>query len=400
MDWTIEELNHLAAECSCGLTHHPIEIREIVVEPDALRRAAAFVKSSFQHVCIFADANTFRAAGQELANRLKELAVTLSVCIMEPDVNGDVVADERTLVQGFLACSPQTEAILAVGAGTVHDIARFCSFKMRIPFISIPTAASVDGFTSAGAPLIVRGVKQTFQTQAPIAVFSDVNVLVQAPRRLAASGFGDMIGKFTSLADWNFGHLVADEPYCPWIATLTAKALETCVDHVHEIQAGGPEGISILMRALILSGLAMLLFGQSYPASGGEHHLSHDWEMELLRTGKPQVLHGLKVGAASVVIAETYKKNVLAVMQSLEGRSGQEGYAERVEAVSHLLAGLPSADDIRAWIRLAGGVEEPAELGIDAALVAASLTRAHRLRNRYTMLRFLNEPMSFHKENA
>ncbi|GMA57389.1 hypothetical protein GCM10025858_18920 [Alicyclobacillus sacchari] len=237
MNWTIDELNRAAATCSCGLMHHPIAIREIVVEQCALQRAAAFVKTSFRHVSIFADANTFQAAGSALVDMLGELGVTCGCCIMEPDANGDVVADERTLMQGFLSCSPNTEAILAVGAGTIHDIARFCSFTMKIPFISVPTAASVDGFTSAGAPLIVRGVKQTFQTQAPIALFADVNVLAESPKRLAVSGFGDMLGKYTSLADWKFGHLVADEPYCPWIASLTADALQTCVDHVHEIQA-------------------------------------------------------------------------------------------------------------------------------------------------------------------
>ena len=71
-----------------------------------------------------------------------------------------------------------------MGAGTLHDIVRFCSDKTTKPFISIPTAPSVDGFTSMGAPLIVRGVKKTFQTAAPIGVFADIDVLKVAQSRV------------------------------------------------------------------------------------------------------------------------------------------------------------------------------------------------------------------------
>ena len=33
------------------------------------------------------------------------------------------------------------------------------------------------------------------------------------------------------------------------------------------------------MYALLLSGLAMQMVGNSRPASGAEHHMSHLWEM-------------------------------------------------------------------------------------------------------------------------
>lgn len=43
------------------------------------------------------------------------------------------------------------DMILAVGTGTIHDISRYMAFQYKIPFISVPTAASVDGFTSTVA---------------------------------------------------------------------------------------------------------------------------------------------------------------------------------------------------------------------------------------------------------
>ncbi len=60
------------------------------------------------------------------------------------------------------------------------------------------------------------------------------------------------------------------------------------------------------MNALIQSGLAMLMFGQSHPASGGEHHLSHYWEMEFLQKNRRQVLHGAKVGVSTILLTTLY----------------------------------------------------------------------------------------------
>ncbi len=124
-------------------------------------------------------------------------------------LQGDVIADEEALIEAMLGIPQNADSIIAVGAGTIHDIARFASYKMAKPFISIPTAPSVDGFNSMGAPVVIKGVKTTYQMHSPIAVFADINVLQKAPKEMIAAGFGDMIGKYTSLADWKFSHLIA-----------------------------------------------------------------------------------------------------------------------------------------------------------------------------------------------
>jgi len=339
------------------------------------------------------DEHTRAAAGDALAQALTDHGVLWTACLIEPNGQGDVVADERSIVQALIATGPDVEALVAVGSGTLHDIARFASSKMRIPFVSVPTAPSVDGFTSAGAPLIVRGIKTTYQTQAPIALFADTDVLERAPKELVWAGFGDVIGKFTSLADWAFGVIAAGEPYCAHLAGLTREALETAVAQADGLARARTDAIRSLMEALILSGLVMLLFGQSHPASGGEHHLSHDWEMEFLRSGRRQILHGLKVAAACGVIADVYHAHVeSAVAEAV--RAGQAPWASlagREEEVRAILGSIPSGDHVRALMRRIGAPAEPSELGIERSLVTASLKRAHKLRNRYTMLRLLNE---------
>ncbi|GIQ62975.1 hypothetical protein PACILC2_15430 [Paenibacillus cisolokensis] len=140
------------------------------------------------------------------------------------------------------------------------------------------------------------------------------------------------------------------------------------------------DGIRILMNGLIESGLAMLIFGQSYPASGSEHHLSHYWEMEYIRLGKKQLLHGAKVGVACAEISALYRK--------IAG----EGLMELDDQTKREIGQIPSPDQLREWLRTAGGPASPAELGIDKELLDRSLKEAHQVRkNRNTLLKAYNE---------
>jgi hypothetical protein len=94
---------------------------------------------------------------------------------------------------------------------------------------------AILGFASVGAPLIVGGDKNTYKAQAPIAIFADTATLMNAPRAMIAAGFADMIGKFNSLADWQIGRLLWDEPYNEDVAQGTHRALELCVDYVDAV---------------------------------------------------------------------------------------------------------------------------------------------------------------------
>jgi glycerol-1-phosphate dehydrogenase [NAD(P)+] len=165
----------------------------------------------------------------------------------------------------------------------------------------------VDGFASLIAPVVIRQFKDTAYCQPPLAIFADIQVLCQAPPRMIAAGFGDMLGKYPALADWKLASLLWDEPYRPQIALRMRSALDTCVQNVDKIRQAQPAGIAALMDGLVESGLCMLLNGNSRPASGAEHHLSHYWELKLLRQGRPAILHGAKVGVATRYVARQYE---------------------------------------------------------------------------------------------
>ncbi|MEN0665062.1 sn-glycerol-1-phosphate dehydrogenase [Caldifermentibacillus hisashii] len=369
-------------------------IPEIRVEKNAILHIRELIKrKQWKNIVVVYDQNTYLAAGEKLIKFLmNDFEEVIGININENE-HGQVIANEESLVQVFIKTPNDADVLIAVGSGTIHDIVRFVGHKMNIPFISVPTAASVDGFTSKGAPLILRGVKQTIQTAAPIAVFADIDVIKAAPREMAAAGFGDILGKYTSLLDWEISKLVGNEPFHEGAASLTRKALETCVEYVEEISNADEKGITILMNALIESGLVMQILDYSRPASGAEHHLSHYWEMYLLKTNQKQLLHGAKVGVATTMIVELYKKNWKKLLRSERIKNtvygnGIEQYGEYIFSV---IEKLPSPDELKKLLEKVGGPTTVEELGIPQEIVIESLNEAHHLRDRCTGLLLLNQ---------
>ncbi|TLS51552.1 sn-glycerol-1-phosphate dehydrogenase [Paenibacillus antri] len=362
----------------------------IVLAPGAVDAAADWLTASgYARVQVIADANTYEAAGKRLTDGLVARGASAVPTIVLPNALGDVAADEASVVQVLLdAQRTGAEALVVVGAGTLHDIARYAAFTCGRPFVSVPTAPSVDGFTSVGAPLIVRGDKITIPAVGPAAIFADVDLLTAAPRALIAAGFGDMLGKYTSLFDWRFGAATADEPYSPLAAAITERALAKCVAQAGAIGRGEPAAVVALMEALIESGLAMLIFGQSHPASGAEHHVSHYWEMEYIRRQRRQLLHGAKVGVACALVSERYRRIAEEDSVALDG----------VPDLRSMLQAVPGPTELRALLAEAGGPATPEELGVEPTLVQESLERAHRVRlNRATLLRRYNELSQLNK---
>lgn len=259
-------------------------------------------RRSFNLVC---DSNTWPILGQRVESDLHHQGWSVRTILLE---GSEVIAGGRYLEQVFDQADPLASVYLAVGSGTINDITRFCSFNRNKPFISLPTAPSVDGFASVVAPIVVNGFKDTYSTQPPLAIFADIKTLCSAPKSMIAAGFGDILGKYTALADWQLGRLLWDEPYRPEIAERMASALIGCVKSVESIRQANPQGVAKLMFGLVESGICMLLNGNSRPASGAEHHLAHYWEMKLLRQGRPAILHGAKVGVGTVLIARRWEQ--------------------------------------------------------------------------------------------
>jgi len=376
---------------------------------------------------VLSDTNTHRVLGGRIEQALIDAGLPVIGIVLH---GAEVIADERYLTRTLVQAPPEPQVFIAAGSGTLTDIARYVSFRTGNPFISAPSAASVDGFLSLIAPLVIGGVKDTYAAQGPLAVFADLTTLAEAPRALTAAGFGDLLGKVTSLADWRLGHLLWDEPYDPEIDERTRRAMNRCIDAAQDIASGSEDGVRLLLEGLLESGLCMRDFGDSRPASGAEHHLSHFWEMQLLKEGRPAILHGAKVGVASALIAQLYdhvrrlsQEDVRELIRRAPApdpasdvdeirRVYGEG-AEQIERIQAAFLSLttvqqdqlrqrvverwpdiqtiartvPPAETITGLLATAGGPTDWRALGLERRMVEPSLLYGHYLRSRFTVLK-------------
>ena len=378
-------------------------------------------------ITIVADTNTYAALGERVERAIKAAGFQTITLVL---TGSEIAANGEYILRVLLGSSTGDQLFLAVGSGTVTDITRYSAFRTRNPYISVPTAPSVDGFVSVSAPLIVGSMKETFPTDAPVAVFADLPTLAAAPQAMIAAGFGDILGKFTSLADWNLSRLLHDEPYDAAVEARVRRALDACVAAVDAIAARSEDGVRALMHALIESGMGMLEFGNSRPASGAEHHCSHYWEMKLLREGKPALLHGAKVGVATTLIAARYARlralsraELVDLLEAaeLDPRARQIAEIERVygdaapdilriqapyldvtpaeyaalkarildqwSAVQAILATVPPPEVIVDILHRLGGAAGADALGLDAATVLEAQQYGHYLRDRFTIMK-------------
>ncbi len=264
------------------------------------RLQAYLAEHNLRRLALVADANTYAALGDRVEAALRGTGLdVLTILLAGPEI----IVDESQVIDVMLRNDARERAFLAVGSGTVTDIARFVTLQTGGAFISLPTAPSVDGYTSPITPMVVKRLKITAPGHLPQAIFADLDTLRAAPRPMIAAGVGDVIAKWTSTADWKLGRLLWGDRYDAAIAGRFLGALQRVVDAADEIAAASEDGIRALMEGLIESGLCMADFGTSFPASGSEHLLSHFWESRLLVERRPALLHGAKVGVGTVLAA-------------------------------------------------------------------------------------------------
>ena len=258
----------------------------------ATEKANAYISANFagRSGIVVCDENTKRFADSAFPALGQYLLPARHIAT---DVEGDKLFDRLDGVGYLIAC----------GSGSLHDITRYAAHRKNIPFISYPTAASVDGFVSSIAAMTVGGRKKTLPSTPPIALFADPEVFSTAPRALTVSGVGDIMGKYISIFDWRVSALVTDDPVDDEIVRLEEKA----IDKMLALDPSGGSFTEAVMEGLVMTGMAIQYHGSSLPASGAEHHLSHLWEMHCINDYTP-ALHGEKVGVSTLIVLDRYKK--------------------------------------------------------------------------------------------
>ena len=408
------DINKFIGFCGCG-KEHKIMVKDIIIESEAIKKLSMIMeKEGFKNITIICDENTYAAAGEEI----KEIIPKGKFINLKSE---NLHANEIAVQKVYECLSVENDVLIALGSGTIHDITRYVAYNKDIPFISVPTAASVDGFVSTVAAMTWRGYKKTFTAVSPIYVVADTDIFKEAPYRLTASGVSDLIGKYTALVDWKISSIVIGEYICNKVCNMEIDAVNKLCECVDDLVLGKSEAYEQLMYALILSGLAMQIIGNSRPASGAEHHMSHLWEMEVINKHL-DAYHGEKVSVGLILVMEEYKK----IKKSIEnGRCRVKKYygleedmlkevfksremydsimkentpdpllnvnkvilQNRLESIAEILEKLPTLDFVKDTLKRAKAVTTLEEIGLSNDVKQNSIRVSPYVRNRLTLMR-------------
>lgn len=396
--------------CSCG-KEHALSTELCVVEAGCIEQIDAYLKQyGLTGYCTAVyDQNTYRAEG--LVRPRADFEV-----ILDPE---NLHANEHGVELLWDRMPAQTEFLIAVGSGTIHDITRYCAYKKGIPFVSCPTAASVDGFCSSVAAMTWEGAKKTLTAVSPKIVLADLNVISKAPMFLAKSGFGDMIGKYIALADWRIANTLTGEFFCQRIHDMMMEATNAVKESSLGIASGDVMAYEKLTYGLLMSGLAMQMLGNSRPASGAEHHISHLIEMAPEGIGvSSDALHGEKVGVATLLacaeyhrlesvknadwndypaITAAYLRETFGerLYQQLIGENEKDAAAgitgEQINgkwnAIREILSSIPATEELLELYAKIGVKTTLADIDVDDAKAELLLEASPCVRNRLTLMR-------------
>jgi glycerol-1-phosphate dehydrogenase [NAD(P)+] len=326
--------------------------------------------------------------------------------------------DDRTTATLRAATAP-ADAVIAVGSGTINDLCKYAAFLEGKPYAVFGTAPSMNGYTSANAAITVGGLKKSLPARMPAGVFLDLRVLAAAPPRMIRSGLGDSLCRTTAQADWLLSHLLRGTAYRAAPFALLAGDEGPLFAEAAALMQGDLAAMRRLARTLVLSGLGMVICGGSYPASQGEHLISHYAEM-MGDPAWPESFHGEQIGVTTLTMARLQDRLLeqppvirptvvdtadiaahfgaetgAACVGEFRAKALSAAEAERLNARiagawpeirARIAAIRRSTESLQGTLAAAGAPTSAAALGWPTAFYRTAVRRARQIRNRYTFL--------------
>ena len=206
--------------------------------------------------------------------------------------------DIDDIIDMAFSIDAKAQVIVGIGGGKVIDAAKYAAYLRKLPFLSVPTSSSSDGFSSASASLIVNGRRTSVPARMAYGIIVDTDVIKTAPVKFIYSGIGDMVAKITALYDWVYEAQTGYTELNDFAMMIAKKAVNSFVrtpfDTIQDDLF-----LKELVDSLAMSGIANEIAGGSSPTSGSEHLISHALD-KILET--PQ-LHGIQVGISTYLMS-------------------------------------------------------------------------------------------------
>ena len=412
--------------CDCGKEHYA-SVKAVCIGEGALNELPRLVREmGFQSLYLVSDSITYNIAGQHAMEILENAGIKASIRVLT-----HAAFDEATVGELLIHKPGDCDLVVAVGTGSINDMTRFFSFRLGLPFFTLATAAPMDGFASSIAAINVENLKTTFPAQPPTAIIGDTDILKNAPYRMIAAGLGDLLGKFTCLCDWKLAKLIIDEHCCNRIIALTEDCVQNVLKDADKAKDRDPKIIGDIMEGLVLSGVCMSLAGNSRPASGCEHHMSHYWEMMFEQAHKRPAPHGIQVGVGTVLVLKLVealrsrkidfaaaRKEALAydqaaweqeirtaygpaadgviAMEAKAKKNETQGRLQRIatieknwDKIDTLLAALPESKTVIGLLQELDAPCFPAQIEVEGELLKRTFLYCKEVRDRYTILQMV-----------
>lgn len=381
---------------------------------------------------LVADENTWAAAGEVVEASFAAAGIEAGRHILP---GAPRVKPTRSLGEEIAGWTREATPV-AIGAGVLNDLVKYAAFRLERPYLCVATAASMDGYSSAGAPLVDDGFKKTIPSRPPRAILADLSVIGAAPSAMAGWGYGDLAGKVPAGADWILADGLGIEPIDDLAWPLVQAGLRGWLADPEGVARGEAGALAGLFVGLTVVGLAMEFHGSSRPASGADHQIAHLWEMADLYHAGERVAHGAAVAVGCMDVLALYEwllgqdlsaldpERILARAPSLEAeeaaidrafpgrhvaeraraetaakRLAPAAHRERIETIrriwpelrDRLARHLIPAGEMRRLLRAAGAPTQAADIGVGPAEHRATIAASRHLRSRYTLLDLLAE---------
>jgi glycerol-1-phosphate dehydrogenase [NAD(P)+] len=379
--------------------------------------------------CLFADDRGWAAAGPAVEAALNAAGIATHRHIIPATPRPKPTTD---LADSFGAALHPNETPVAIGSGVMNDVVKYAAFQRGLPYLCVATAASMDGYTSAGAPLSEKGFKKTIACRPARVLVADLDVICAAPPEMTGWGYGDLAGKVPAGGDWMIADALGIEAIDDVAWSMVQGGLADWLANPERIAAADPAAIEGLFQGLTLVGLAMEAHGSSRPASGADHQIAHLWEMDDLQFGGQRVSHGACVAVGCVTVLRMFDwllseprrfypdrpgATRAAKAAEIRARFGPGEVADRAIAETEakhvegpalrdrlnrlntvwpdlalrLRARLMPAPAMARALATAGAPSDAADIGVSRDYLHATILKARFLRSRYTLLDLLDE---------
>ena len=278
-----------------GTAIHRIDIPAIMeVNSNILENVGSYIeRAGISRVIVLFGEGIRELFGEKIISSVKNKA-TLSLL---ETFDFDDITIEKLIPHAFSIPS-KADAVIGVGGGKVLDTAKYIAFLNKLPFISVPTSTSNDGFSSSGCSLIINGKRTSVHAAMPFGIIVDLEVIKNAPVKFIYSGLGDIVSKISAVFDWYFEERNNAAKVDDFAAMLAKKSVNSIV-RMPYTNITEQFFLKEMVDSLTMSGIAMEIAGSSSPASGSEHLISHALDKIL---DKPQ-LHGIQVGIATYLMS-------------------------------------------------------------------------------------------------